>query len=432
MADPSSGTISGDDGGMPDITEMMLHKLNESVDPPEWEFTIQSASPDESGAYTFLDLEAGTYRVYAYDTGVFTLYEDEYYDGVSDFDSATDIIVGQDEQVTGIDIELNAADSGSSNSISGTVSTVDDTMPESVNVVLHRLVTDFGEPYWEFYNSRSADGTTGEYLFDDIDTGTYRVEVQVYDTSIRHSNEYYDGASDLESATDIIVNDGDSITGIDFELDLLGSIAGTVTNEGNAPIAELPVVVYTDNGGGYWYEYDTFTTQSDGTYLVTGLQNGTYRIRFGDIIDEYGNYYGYTEPEYAHEFYDNAQDVESATDITVASNAPVTEIDAQLVQLASISGTVTDPDGNPVVEMSVSLHRLTEYGDWTSFRSSTTDQTGSYTIVGLTASTIVWRFRTQAVHRHMRTNSSTMPPLSIAQPTSPSKRRSKSPILTFS
>ena len=108
----------------------------------------------------------------------------------------------------------------------------------------------------------------------------------------------------------------------------------------------------------------------DGSYQIA-LSAGVYFVLFrGD-----GQHLG--------EWYDNAEDPSLATGVAVATGAVVTGIDAQLTEHGTISGTVTDANGDPVEGIQVSA------GDF----SSSTASDGSYLITGLFPGSYTVTFR---------------------------------------
>ena len=109
----------------------------------------------------------------------------------------------------------------------------------------------------------------------------------------------------------------------------------------------------------------------DGSYQIGALSAGVYFVLFrGD-------------GEHLGEWYDNAEDPFAATGVAVATGAVVTGIDAQLTEHGTISGTVTDANGDPVEGIQVSA------GD---FSSSTTSD-GSYLITVLFPGSYTVAFR---------------------------------------
>ena len=87
-------------------------------------------------------------------------------------------------------------------------------------------------------------------------------------------------------------------------------------------------------------------TDASGTYTVTGLPAGTYKVQFSDAS-------GYLE-----QWYNNKPDYESATEVQVSAGNTTTGIDARLIEGGKISGTVTGVGGIALNGVEVSRHRF--------------------------------------------------------------------------
>ncbi len=87
-------------------------------------------------------------------------------------------------------------------------------------------------------------------------------------------------------------------------------------------------------------------TNADGTYTISGLAAGDYRVQFSapmgsDLITEY---------------YSDTTNYSAATPVTVTAGNTTSDIDAQLATGGKITGRVTDRNGNPVPNVSVSAN----------------------------------------------------------------------------
>ena len=110
-----------------------------------------------------------------------------------------------------------------------------------------------------------------------------------------------------------------------------GVIIGTVTDPNGQPLAAVAVSAYQYrvNSSPNWVSLRTATTDAVGTYRLSLLPAGLYRLEFVD-----------TNERYITRFYPNAATVEAAADIAVAGNV-VTGIDLQLPLGGVITGTIT-------------------------------------------------------------------------------------------
>jgi hypothetical protein len=115
-----------------------------------------------------------------------------------------------------------------------------------------------------------------------------------------------------------------------------GQITGTVTGSGGDPVRGITVTAYDSDTGEF---SDRATTKKDGTYRLKKLDAADYTIEFTDDSDR---------PLYATEYYDDQPDFEDATPVTLTSRGTVSGIDAELARYGTITGTVTDEEGNPL------------------------------------------------------------------------------------
>lgn len=147
-----------------------------------------------------------------------------------------------------------------------------------------------------------------------------------------------------------------------------GSIAGTVTAEGGAPLAGMEVDVYLLSYGS-WSYIRTLATDVHGAYQATVLQAGTYRIGFRDPSGFYGRAY-----------YADALTLENATEVAVAG-FDVTGIDAVLRPAGAVTGIYS----NTRTSFSAVIAALVPDGSggWQRAVSVPVTTTGPYTLSGL-------------------------------------------------
>jgi 5-hydroxyisourate hydrolase-like protein (transthyretin family) len=129
-----------------------------------------------------------------------------------------------------------------------------------------------------------------------------------------------------------------------------GQISGTVTNAAGDPVAGITVTAYVAGAGDFAAQA---TTKKDGTYTLRKLAAADYAVQFQDNSDS---------PLYATQFYDGKSDFQDATPVTVAASQRVPRIDAVLARFGSITGTVTDDQGNPLGGIFVDVLRITDNG----------------------------------------------------------------------
>jgi 5-hydroxyisourate hydrolase-like protein (transthyretin family) len=311
----------------------------------EW---VNSTGTDAAGNYDFGGLPTGTYQVEFRDDFV---YITEYYDNAPDLESATDISVTAGSTTSSVDAVL--VEWGH---ITGTVT--DGSIPlQGIQVDVY---------LWTGSNYESSDFTitdaSGNYDIGQLATGMYRLEFSDLFDRV-YLTEYYDDAPDLESATDISVTVGSTTSGIDAVMVKGGHITGTVS-DGTNPLPGIEVMVYRWTGSNYEFLHSTGTDAS-GNYDMGHLPTGIYRVQFQDQWNGV----------YASEWYDDAPDLDSATDISVTAASTTSGIDAVLTHWGHISGTVSDGI-NPLPDIKVTAYRWTGGYDWSG--STNTDASGHY------------------------------------------------------
>ena len=364
-----SGTVTGP-GGAPALAgiEAQVRRWNEA---DEWWYWVNEATSDATGQYEVRGIPAGTYRIQFHDD-LNGDYLDEVFDDAVDLDSGADVVVGA-ANVTGIDAELAVA-----SKITGTVTGPDGETPLA-NIHVFAFVADEMWGGWGSVASVYTD-ESGIYTIGGLPAGTYRVEFSDWRNGV-YLTEVYSNAVDVDSGLDVVVAATTTVTGINASLALASKISGTVTGpDGEPPLEGIQATAYGWNATGEsWDHVRSATTDVAGGYEIGGLTAGTYRVEFQD--GQNGNY--------LTEVYADAGDLVAGTDVEVAEGGTTGGIDASLALAGKISGTVTGPDGEtPLPSILVRIYRWNvEWEYWESGSGSFTDETGFYTIGGLTAGT---------------------------------------------
>jgi len=304
----------------------------------------RGASTAFDGSYTITGLVTGQYRVGAYAEE----YIEEYYDGVYDYNEATPVSVTMPDDTPDIDFTLDLG-----GTISGHIYEADGTTPIEGAWVDAYLI-DGG------YGRGASTASDGSYTVTTLVTGQYRVRAYAEG----YIEEYYDSVYDYNEATPVSVTMPDDTPDIDFTLDLGGTISGHVyQSDGTTPIEGVWVYAELIDGG--WGRGTT--TDSDGSYTITTLVTGQYRVR------------AYAEG-YIEEYYDSVYDYNEATPVSVTMPDDTPGIDFTLDLGGTISGHVYQSDGTTPIE-GVWVYADLIDGGWG--RGTTTDSDGSYTITTL-------------------------------------------------
>lgn len=172
---------------------------------------------------------------------------------------------------------------------------------------------------WTLQGSGVAVGSpdpmkTGAYTITGIPPGTYKVEFSIGDNTL--GAQYYNSQSTFASATPVTVEGGKDYGGVDATMLPAGSIAGHVYDSStNDPLGGVSVTVFNSAGEGAG---NTTTSGTDGSYLISGLGDSKYQVRFL-------SYSGYDQQWY------NGKDATTADWVSVSSGVATGGIDAYLV-----------------------------------------------------------------------------------------------------
>jgi 5-hydroxyisourate hydrolase-like protein (transthyretin family) len=362
-----SGVVTGPDGTTPlaGIDAAAYYKVGEGSE-AYWQYAHYGVTRAD-GTYTIRGLTSDTYRVEFADYENES-YQSEYYDDIPELDSAVDITVATGTTVTGINASLELA-----SKITGIVTGSDGITPlADIGVTAYRFNS--ATNFW-VYASYARTRVDGTYQVGSLSPGTYRLEFS--DFGGNYLPEYYDDAPDLASATNITAAANTTVQGINASLSSGSKITGTVTGpDESTPVAGILVHAYQfNNAADRWEITNSEFTEADGTYQIGGLSGGTYRIEFAGFASDY-----------SREFYDNAVDVNSATNITVADATTASNINASLALAPKITGTVTGPNGTiPLAGITVTAYRLFDSANslWFPIHSVTTAADGSYQLNNL-------------------------------------------------
>lgn len=216
-------------------------------------------------------------------------------------------------------------------------------------------------------------GTNGLFEVTGLPDGTYYIRV---DTLGSHLDEWHDNAVVLnvddpigDGAFPLVVTNGNSVTGIVFELRRGAEVAGRVTDANGHGIAGLYVDLCDASGASLFY------TRSDtnGSYRLGGFPGGTYYVG----VDSDGGY--------ADEWYDDRPVIsatnpvaDGASAIALSTDESRGDVDLLLRRGGSVSGTVVTTNDVPLVDAVVNLY----YGARL-FDRGTTDSNGVYGVDAL-------------------------------------------------
>jgi len=338
------------------------------------------AETDSNGAYKVDNLPQGQYRLYVQADSFVA----EFYKNTNNPVFAIPITVGNGAAVTGIDFYLKLG-----GTISGLVT--DSTGVGIPNVFV--AATPFHlypQPAWvDSLLIWGGDFTdeNGYYKISTLDSGEHRVTAEiVMDTPPFLQIKYYDNKDNYSDADPILVDNGQHITGIDFQFDYAlptGGIAGTITDTNGDPLEGIYIFAWKHSSGdtfsGYFKGFgNLIKTDANGKYEIKHLSPGDYVVSATRM--EWWNFQTI--------YYDGVSAYKDATPVPVADTI-TTGIDFvfdQAADLGSISGNVTsDADGTPVANAFVEAMWIGSFAGYGSMACrpsmfAWTDANGDYKI----------------------------------------------------
>jgi 5-hydroxyisourate hydrolase-like protein (transthyretin family) len=223
----------------------------------------------------------------------------------------------------------------------------------------------------------------GSYTMHGLNNGSYQIVFRDY--SEEYVSIWYDSTPQMESANYVWISKLEDVGGINASLSKSSSISGTVTDSNGLPLEGIEVSILSYDEERHWWSWASYaTTNADGNYTVSGISAGAYRIEFRD----------WWRGEFAPEYYNNALSLETAEDIVLLEEEDRVGIDASLTTASRITGVVTDQDGSPLEQISVSVYQYDAKDEWWHWvTSAETDELGEYSLGGLAAGNYRVEFR---------------------------------------
>lgn len=328
-----SGTVEAAGKGVANVNVEVLTPGREPVG---------FATTEASGKYEVTGLAAGSYRV-EFVPSHGSIYASQFYSGKSSFPEATPVLVEEAKATTGINAELHEG-----GTISGTVTNTSKAGLEHIEVIVYRTE---GK---EFVGESTNTNGHGEYTVTGLLKGSYKVEFLPGHESV-YALQFYSGKSSFSEATEVLVEEGKTHSGVDAELQEGGKISGRVTDVyTHKPLANVNVLAYKTSGGGEEVLEENYAkTNANGEYTIVGLGSGAYKVEFEAE--------GGPEPEYITQYYNNKSSFEGANLVTAVQGSTTPGIDAALAPKAPVNTAGPLASGTPAVGQ-----RLTcSNGSWT-------------------------------------------------------------------
>lgn len=298
-----------------------------------------TAYSNDFGAYTDYTDASGVFRIDGAAEGIYKVQFDdpigqflgEWFADKPDRATATELVLNGGATVAGIDAALandpSFAIDPATIDLSGTITDSSGAPAIGVSVSAWNTPLKAGE---EQRYDTVLTNRAGQYAFTDLDpasTGSSENEfkIGVSDELPREEGQYdrltrwYGGAQSYDAAAKAPV----PAAGVNVVLPLAGGISGTVSTKSTVSTDGVAVqVVDAKDGlvsaGSFAYA----EVDDDGTYALTSLKPGTYKVLFVDGGGSSGPFFG-------PEWYDNTNYATAKT-ITVTSGKSATGIDADL------------------------------------------------------------------------------------------------------
>jgi len=327
-----------------------------------------SVATEADGTYTTYGLPAGRYRILAAsnDPG----YINTWYGNALTSLASTPIVVTAGNTAAGKDMTLTAG----AVIISGRVVREADDQPV-VGIEVHAFLKG---PIGERIKRAKTD-YDGYYTLDRLPPADYRIYAGP--TNKDYAGSYWNAAVTYNTATIVTAAAGQAVSGINFRLTAGGTVIGTVTRASDgARVSGVQIKAYEipELGSAVGYRADT---QADGSYALTGLPTGTYKIRaYASLID--------VTNDYASEYYNGTSKNNDASPVAVTAGSTTGGIDFNMKASGSISGTVRNGANNqPVANLMVRAYDTVTGSLMASIATSTDD--GSYVLTGLPAGSYI-------------------------------------------
>jgi hypothetical protein len=172
----------------------------------------------------------------------------------------------------------------------------------------------------------SLTGPGGRYQMTDLTPGTYKV---LFDACTPgpvpgapgRAPQWYRGRDWRSTATTVRITAGRQTTGIGARLVADGTVSGTVTTTGSAPLGGICVTAVPAKADFPGSKAVAGITTSAGTYSIGDLAPGTYKVRFSSGCGATG---------YASQWWQDANSESAAAVITMRPGEATSGIDATL------------------------------------------------------------------------------------------------------
>ncbi|WP_211876838.1 beta strand repeat-containing protein [Pseudarthrobacter albicanus] len=318
-------------------------------------------APD--GTYNIIGLAAGSYKL-RFSGGAL----EQWHEKAASFDTATALTVTAGQDLTGVNATLMKGAT-----ISGKI-----TAPAGVSLSYVSVSASLASSQGPSVQSASV-AQDGSYTVAGLPAGSYKLRFSGWNSGVLE--QWYGGATSFDTATAVTVIANQDLTGVNATLVKVATISGKVTAPAGVDLSRVSVSASSAASWDMWGQL-AFVA-SDGSYRITGLPAGSYKLRFS------GSNSGAPD-----QWYQNASSFDTATAVTVTAGQDLAGVNTALVKGATISGKVTAPAGVGLsgAEVSASPVASPVASQGPGGQSSSVAPDGSYKIVGLPAGSYKLRF----------------------------------------
>ena len=314
---------------------------------------VSGATPDATGKYKFRGVTPGTYLVQFQDYSQAA--EPRWYTNSATWQGATAVVVGQSQQLTGIDVDLPKAAS----------------ITLAINGPEGALTTNVCWTLWTSTGSGSGScgNEPGKVLIKGLSSGQYRLEIK----AAGYVADFYTPPTPLPGATDPNTFELAAQQDLDLgrlTLDPGAVIAGTIADETTGAAVSGYVYAYSAaSQAGQWVAYSC-ACSGGGSYRLDTLAPGEYQL--------------YVSPwnGYRSEWFEDKATQAQAKKLTIAADGQVTTANFKVDQGHAISGTVTNSTTAAPIAAGVTASLVTANGQ-TYAAGTTANGSGAFTLAGL-------------------------------------------------
>ena len=233
-------------------------------------------------------------------------------------------------------------------------------------------------------SQHTTSAADGSFTVSDLLPGSYSLEATSQDELLpqMYAGHDYDFTLEQPAGDGIVVQDGQNVAGVDLALHPGAQIEGTVTSSIDGAPLQSRVGIRRLPSEFQGFQSNNFSAPlggpDAGRYAIGPLTPGSFEIAFG---------YAAGSTVFAGQYYPDAANEVDAVPVVVTDAQVVSGIDAHLMPLQTISGTVRDADtGQPVAGAVVhaGYPLFISLGD---FVDAITDANGTYLLQGVGVST---------------------------------------------